>query len=193
MVGLTVKTSLPHQFFHVYLDQLAVAAGEPAGTGPGIFRFTGNAATIPGLSVGHHVITVVLGDGKGTRIGQASGKVEFDVAGPAVKATAPAEVAQATGFTVEAAVEGVEIVEPARDTGAGGRTGHLHFIVDPPGPPPADGQPIPQDATHIDSAELGQEFQGLPAGAHTVWVVVGDRNHIPLNPLVADRVVVTVK
>jgi len=193
VVNLAVETAAPHESFHVYVDQTAVAPGEPIGEGPGIVDFTGNTAVLPGLRAGRHQLTIVLGDGRGSRAGSVSGKVEFDVLGPSVRATAPTEASTATGFTVDAVVEGVEILAPNRDRGGPAPTGHLHYLIDPPTPPSANGQPIPDDARNIHSAESSYTVAGLPAGEHTVWVVVGDVNHVPLNPLVADKVTVTLR
>ena len=193
IVNLAIETAAPHENFHVYVDQTAVAPGEPIGEGPDIVDFDGKAVLLPGLGVGRHQLMVVLGDGRGSRAGSVSGRVEFDVLGPSVRATAPAEASTATGFKVEAAVEGVEILAPDRDRGGPARTGHLHYLIDPPAPPTANGQPIPDDARNIHSAESSYTVTGLPPGEHTVWVVVGDRNHVPLNPLVADKVTVTLR
>jgi len=193
VVNLAVETAAPHESFHVYVDQTAVAPGEPIGEGPGIVDFTGKTVVLPGLGVGRHHLMVVLGDGNRSRIGNVSGRVEFDVLGPSVRATAPTEASTATGFKVDAAVEGVEILAPNRDSGGPARTGHLHYLIDPPTPPTANGQPIPEDARNIHAAESSYTVAGLPPGEHTVWVVVGDRDHVPLNPLVADRVTVILR
>lgn len=193
VVSLAIETAAPHESFHVFIDQTAVAPGETIGEGPGIVDFEGNAALLPGLGVGRHKLIVVLGDGKGSRAGMASDQIELDTLGPTVDATAPVEASVATGFKIDAVVEGVEILAPDKDRGGPARTGHLHFLIDPPSPPAANGQPIPDDASNIHSAEPSYTVRGLAAGEHTVWVVMGDKNHVPLNPLVADKVTVALR
>ncbi|HEX2259797.1 MAG TPA: DUF4399 domain-containing protein [Actinomycetota bacterium] len=196
--GITIKapdgdTSGRTGHFHVFVDKPAVAVGEPIPMERGVIHSATDRIPVPGLSVGRHKLTVVLGDGAHTRITDELAEVEVDVAGPSVRSTAPAEAPAATGFNVETEVEGVQLAPAATDTGAPGTTGHLHLIIDPPSPPAADGQPIPNDPTHIHTAERSHRVTGLAPGQHTIWVVLGDKAHVPFNPLVADRVVVTVR
>jgi len=98
----------------------------------------------------------------------------------------------AVGFTVDTVPTGVQIVDPARDAGAGG-TGHLDLVIDPAEDPVGGTAPLPVDATHIHATGTSTQIGGLPAGEHTVWVVLTDKNHVPVNPPVADRVVVTIR
>jgi hypothetical protein len=179
--------------FHVFVDKPAAAIGEVIPMERGVIHSADNPILIPGLTVGHHKLTVALGDGNHQRITNALAVVEFDVTGPALQASAPAEAAQATGFNIDTQVQGVQIVAAAQDKGAPGTTGHLHLIIDPASPPSANGQPLPQDPSVIHTAETSYHVTGLAAGPHTIWVVLGDKTHVPFSPLVADKVVVNVK
>jgi hypothetical protein len=196
--GIAIKpadgdTSGRSGHFHVFVDKPAVAVGETIPMERGVIHSATEPIPVTGLSVGRHKLTVVLGDGAHTRITDELAEVEVDVAGPSVISTAPAQAAAATGFNIETQVEGVQLAPAAADSGTPGTTGHLHVIIDPSSPPTADGQPIPNDPTHIHTAEKSHKVTGLAPGQHTIWVVLGDKAHVPFNPLVADRVVVTVK
>ena len=71
-------------------------------------------------------------------------------------------------------------------------TGHHHLLVDVP-LPPLD-EPIPNDKNHLHFG-LGQtETQlDLPAGKHTLQLLLGDANHVPQNPpLYSKPITVTV-
>jgi hypothetical protein len=196
--GIEIKpadgdTSRKTGHFHLFIDKPAVAVGEAVPQEPDVIHSATEPIAVTGLSVGLHKLTVVLGDGVHTRITDALDEIEVDVAGPSVKSNAPTEAQAATGFTIETQVQGVQLMPAAADTGPPGSTGHLHVIIDPSSPPTADGQPIPNDPTHIHTAEKSLKVDGLAPGQHTIWVVLGDKSHVPFNPLVADRVMVTVK
>lgn len=179
--------------YHVFVDKPAVAVGEPIPMERGVIHSATEPIPVPGLSVGRHKLAVVLGDGAHTRITDELAEVEVDVGGPSVRSTAPAEAPAATGFNIESQVEGVRLVPPASDSGSPGTTGHLHVVIDPSSPPAADGVPIPNDPTHIHTAESSHRVTGLAPGQHNIWVVLGDKSHVPYAPLVADQVVVTVR
>ncbi|HYN99506.1 MAG TPA: DUF4399 domain-containing protein, partial [Actinomycetota bacterium] len=74
-----------------------------------------------------------------------------------------------------------------------GGTGHLDLAIDPDEDPIGSSQPLPTDATHIHTTGTSTQVGGLGAGEHTVWVVLTDKNHVPVNPPVADRVIVTIR
>lgn len=178
--------------YHVFVDEDPVATGETLPDGPNEIHFSETPVKIPGLAVGRHRLTVVLSDGSHVRLGRASDVVEIEVMGPSIDATAPEDAPLATGFTIETTVTGVQIVDPARSSGQAG-TGHLDLIIDPEGEPEANGQPIPADATHLHTTGTTASVTGLLEGDHTVWVVLTDQNHVPVAPLVADKVVVTIQ
>ena len=72
-------------------------------------------------------------------------------------------------------------------------TGHHHIlvnqkVVDPMAPLPAD------DKHRHFGAGQTETTLTLPAGTHTLQLVLGDHNHIPHNPLVAsDVITITIK
>ncbi len=72
-------------------------------------------------------------------------------------------------------------------------TGHHHILVnqkvaDPMAPLPAD------DKHRHFGAGQTETTLTLPAGKHTLQLVLGDHNHIPHNPLIAsDVITITVK
>jgi Domain of unknown function (DUF4399) len=72
-------------------------------------------------------------------------------------------------------------------------TGHHHILVNQK---LADAMsPIPADDKHRHfGAGQTETTLTLPAGTHTLQLVLGDHNHIPHNPLVASEVItITVK
>jgi hypothetical protein len=75
-------------------------------------------------------------------------------------------------------------------------TGHHHILVDAPAPSGADlDAPMPAN-DHIRHFGGGQTETSLtlPAGTHTLQLIVGDMNHIPHSaPLVSEIVTITVQ
>lgn len=179
--------------YHVFIDRAPVAPGAVIPREAGVVHSTDDPIRLTGLGVGTHRLALVLGDGTHARIGSAIAETTIEVQGPSVDASAPAEVPSGQDLVVEIAVEGVQIVAAASDQGAPGTTGHLHVLIDPASPPAADGKPLPKDDRNIHTTETTVRLSGLAPGEHTIWVVLGDRAHIPYGPLVADRVLVTVK
>ena len=179
--------------YHVFIDRTPVAVGQPIPREKGVIHTADDPAIVPGLTIGRHKLTVVLGDGAHNRITDALAEVEVDVKGPSITSTAPAEAQSTTGFMLTHKVEGVELVAADADQGPPGRTGHLHLYIDPRTPPKADGQPIPMDGRHIHTPLTQQTFRRMPPGEHTIWIVLGDKAHVPFDPLVADKVTINVK
>ena len=67
-------------------------------------------------------------------------------------------------------------------------TGHHHLLIDTP-LPPLD-QPIPSDFNHIHFGAGQTEAEiTLPAGEHTLQLLLGDHAHIPHNPPVVSDVI----
>ncbi len=178
--------------FHAFIDREPVAPGETISDDPAVVHFAANTFSIPGLAIGKHKITVVLGDGTEARMGRVSDEVEIEITGPAIDATAPATAPMATGFTVQTTATGVELVDPARDPGQGA-TGHLDFIIDPEQEPTADGRPVPEDASHLHTTGGSAQVTGLEEGDHVIWVVLTDKDHVPVSPMVADKLVVSIR
>lgn len=72
-------------------------------------------------------------------------------------------------------------------------TGHHHLLID--GKLADPGVPIPNDATHkhYGGGQTEAEIE-LPAGKHTLQLVLGDALHIPHDPpIVSETVTITVK
>jgi len=72
-------------------------------------------------------------------------------------------------------------------------TGHHHLLVDAP-VPPADA-PIPKDDHHLHFGAGQTETKlDLAPGAHTLQLVLGDKDHFQFDPpLVSEKVAITVK
>ena len=67
-------------------------------------------------------------------------------------------------------------------------SGHHHLLIDTP-VPPVD-QPIPNDANHLHFGRGQTEADViLPAGEHTLQLLLGDHDHVAHNPLVASEVI----
>ncbi len=63
-------------------------------------------------------------------------------------------------------------------------TGHHHLLIDAESPPVA-GQPIPADDNHKHfGGGQTQVSLELPPGKHTLQLIMGDQNHVPLEPSV---------
>ncbi|MBB3971820.1 DUF4399 domain-containing protein [Hansschlegelia beijingensis] len=63
-------------------------------------------------------------------------------------------------------------------------TGHHHLLID--APPPAPDRPIPADDNHLHLGQGQTEADiELSPGPHTLQLVIGDKDHAPLEPSVA--------
>lgn len=186
--------------FHVFIDREPVDVGEAIPMEAGVVHSADNPIRITGLSKGSHTFTVVVGDGAHNRITlpddeEPEATVTVEVQGPIVDATAPAEIATGQDLTIEVTVDGVTLVAADKDEGPEGTTGHLHVLIDPATPPAANGQPIPRDEKNIHTTETTIKLPSsiLPSGVHTIWIVLGNKTHVPFSPLVLDKITVTVK
>jgi len=72
-------------------------------------------------------------------------------------------------------------------------TGHHHLIID--SELPAMDEPIPNDEHHLHFGKGQTETMvTLPKGKHTLQLLLGDKDHIPLNPpLYSKKITITVK
>jgi hypothetical protein len=176
---------------HAFIDKQPVATGAVIPKEAGVVHAVDNPLVLTGLTKGEHEITVVLGDGTHTRIGDAEDSIKVTVDGPALDATAPATVAAGSPVRIDLKADGVTIVAADGDTS--GKTGHFHVFVDKPLPNPGDTIDKPADGSIVHSAAAFVEIPNLAPGEHTFFVVLGNGNHVVLNPLVADKVTVTVQ
>lgn len=167
--------------YHVFVDRDEVAVGEPIPFEPGIIHSADDPIVVPGLSVGHHRVTVVHGDGTHRRIGGAAASTSFVVLGPSVTADAPAVVAAGDELEVTATVEGLEVPDEAR----------LHLLVDQDPPRPGEALPRGGDARVLQGASI--VLADLAPGDHVLWVVAASADRVPLDPPVMDRLEVVVR
>jgi hypothetical protein len=175
--------------FHVFIDRPALKVGEAIPKEKGIVHSADNPIYVPGLTIGDHTLTVVLGDGAHTRITNAKATVHVHVDGPSVTATAPPTIARGNPLSIEVKVEGVELVKADGDTS--GKTGHLHAFVDVP--PVDPGEVVPSGNPQIiHSATSPIVVTGLAPGEHTIWIVLGDGAHTAFTKSARAKVVVTV-
>ena len=73
-------------------------------------------------------------------------------------------------------------------------TGHHHLLVDVAGTPSPD-KPLPADVNfkHFGGGQTEAKVN-LSPGKHTLQLIMGDKNHIPLDPMVmSKRITITVK
>lgn len=180
--------------YHVFIDRDPVPEGSIIPQEPGIIHSADDPILVTGLPVGEHNLRVVLGDGTHKRLGTAEAAVKVNVQGPSVQATAPSELVADQEGRLEITVQGVRLVPAAEDQGPPGQTGHLHILIDPDKPPEANGQPIPADEPNriIHTVATVYKLKGLGAGEHTLWIVLGDKNHVPFSPLVAQKLTIRI-
>ena len=212
IVAADGDTSGKSGHYHVFIDKDPVPAGTVIPKEKGIVHSAKPTVQLTGLTVGDHVIKVVLGDGAHKRIGTAEATVKVTVQGPSVQATvlcadgqpcptSPAEFVEGQAGQLKIDVQGVTLVAAAADNGPAGTTGHLHILVDQD-QAPAAGVAIAPAGTGPDNKifhTTSQLFKlqspdkaGLAPGKHTIWVVLGDKAHIPFSPLVADKVEINI-
>ena len=103
----------------------------------------------------------------------------------------PANGAQVTSpVTVKFGITGMEIAPAGTDKA---NSGHHHLIIDakfadPKGPIPAD-----DNNKHFGKGQT-ETIVELKPGQHTLQLVLGDKNHIPHDPIVQSEVItITVK
>lgn len=175
--------------FAVFIDRKPVGPGKAIPEDPDIIRTAENPIVVSGLRTGKHSIAVVLEDGNRRRIGESVVEATLQVKGPTLNVVAPTAVAAGEEVLLHVMTDGVTIAPAGESTPKG--SGHFHVFVDRDSTPA--GQPIPKEEGIIHSAETPIRLSGLAAGRHMVWVVLGDSNHVAFKPLVAHRVVFTIK
>jgi hypothetical protein len=107
----------------------------------------------------------------------------------------PQIVAPTNGATVQGPVT-LRFRFAAAPTGSALRkpaAGHVHLLID--SAPPAPGEPVPVDDTHIHF--MGGETETVldrPPGPHTLQLIVAGADHVPANPpVISNKVAITVK
>ena len=100
--------------------------------------------------------------------------------------------ATASGNKVTVAVSSQLNLKPAKDADLD--SFHLHYFIDTdPATVLQPGQGVPSGNPKIvHSAATTQEFKDLTAGAHRIWVVLGDVGHVPCSPLVVTDVTLSI-
>lgn len=104
----------------------------------------------------------------------------------------PADGATVTSpVTVKFGAEKMEIVPAGTDKP---HSGHHHLLIDAMNMPAA-GMPIAKDDHHQHFGKGQTETSiMLPPGKHTLQLVLGDKDHVPHEPMVASqKITVTVK
>ncbi|WP_374439489.1 DUF4399 domain-containing protein [Pseudomonas panipatensis] len=94
-------------------------------------------------------------------------------------------------FTVKFGLKGMGVAPAGVDSP---NTGHHHLLVDLKEQPAMD-QPLPanDNIRHFGKGQTETELT-LPPGKHTLQLLVGDKNHVPLDPPVASqKITITVK
>ncbi|MGQ7959851.1 DUF4399 domain-containing protein [Pseudomonas sp. SP16.1] len=94
-------------------------------------------------------------------------------------------------FTVRFGLKGMGVAPAGVDVPA---TGHHHLLVDVE-PLPAMDMPLPaSDAVrHFGKGQTETEVTLAP-GKHTLQLLLGDKNHVPLDPpVISEKISVTVK
>lgn len=112
--------------------------------------------------------------------------------GAKVMIVEPADGATVTNpITVKFGVEKMEIVPAGTDKP---HSGHHHLLIDATDMPAA-GMPIAKDDRHQHFGKGQTETSiTLPPGKHTLQLVLGDKDHVPHEPMVASqKITITVK
>jgi hypothetical protein len=163
--------------YHVFVDRDPVDPGAVIPVAADIIHTADDPIVIPGLAVGPHRISVVFGDGTHRRIGRNEASTSFTVAGPSIDASTPPNAAAGQPVVLKVQVTGLALPEDGR----------LYVLVDAePGPA---GEPLPD--TVLQASETTITVPDLAPGTHTLWVIAGSADRVPLDPPVSDKVTVT--
>ena len=111
--------------------------------------------------------------------------------GAKVAITEPANGAVVTSpVTVKFAITGMELAPAGSDTA---NSGHHHLLIDQTLADPAAAIPADDHSKHFGKAQTEATVE-LKPGTHTLQLVLGDKNHIPHDPVVQSEVsTITVK
>lgn len=166
--------------YHVFVDREAVGPGEVIPVATGVIHTTDDPVVIGGMAVGPHRIVVVYGDGTHRRLGLTEAGTSFTVTGPSIDVSTPPNALAGQPVALTVTTEGVTFPED----------GFLYVLVDRPEPPA--GQPIADEPGVLQTSDLTIGVPDLAPGTHTIRVVAGSADRVPLDPLVMDTVSVAV-
>ncbi len=180
--GITIvpadgSTSPLRGHYHVFVDRDPVEPREVIPVAADIIHTTDDPIVIPGLRVGPHRVSVIYGDGTHRRIGSNEAATSFTVTGPSIDGSAPPNVAAGEPVVLTVAVDGLSLADA-----------RLYVLVDPA--PGFARQPFAEDV--LQTSDTTIPVLDLAPGTHTLWVVAGTPDRVPLDPAVADRMTVTV-
>ncbi|MRK21018.1 DUF4399 domain-containing protein [Pseudomonas sp. JG-B] len=94
-------------------------------------------------------------------------------------------------FTVKFGLQGMGVAPAGVDAPA---TGHHHLLIDLDQAPAMD-MPLPMtdNVRHFGKGQTETQVT-LPPGKHSLQLLVGDKNHVPLDPpVIAEKITVIVK
>lgn len=96
---------------------------------------------------------------------------------------------------VQFGLKGMGIAPAGVDGELAANTGHHHLLVNNELKGDALKQPLPMDAKHVHFGKGQTEAMvTLPAGTHTLQLLLADWTHIPHNPpVMSERITITVK
>jgi hypothetical protein len=88
-------------------------------------------------------------------------------------------------------VEGISIVPAGQQEPM---SGHHHIFLDADVTEPGIPIPsVPGEIVHMGDGSRSYTFEGVEPGEHRIIAVVGDWQHVPLQPWVVDTVMVTIR
>lgn len=94
-------------------------------------------------------------------------------------------------FSVKFGLQGMGVAPAGVDSPT---TGHHHLLIDVD-KEPAMNMPLPMtdNLKHFGKGQTETQIT-LPPGKHTLQLLVGDKNHVPLDPpVISEKITVTVK
>lgn len=104
-----------------------------------------------------------------------------------IEAPAAGDTVPAGSVEIVLSVDGIQVV-PAGDSTP--NSGHHHLFLDADVSPA--GEPIPAvegSIVHIGDGSSTYTFENVAPGEHRVIAVLGDWQHVPLDPMVSDTIV----
>lgn len=94
-------------------------------------------------------------------------------------------------FTVRFGLKGMGVAPAGVDVPA---TGHHHLLVDVASLPLLDAPlPATEQIRHFGKGQTETELT-LPPGKHTLQLLIGDKNHVPMDPaVISEKISITVQ